>query len=210
MEVASKSYLFLGVNGLSWDGHAADALAKNGLTFANLLRIDLNVIHLCSHFGLVTQTALTEPPAHLIDLALYLGSMFRIVIGCCFRGSQFFRKPPRTLMCGFRFRRRGPHWKGGSNMITSQLVAHEDILSDNGRACGCVDVWSPHPSKQGGEGLWVAYFQQNRKRNKVHIIEWSSLKGVRGHLSGRMRSRNVINIDFEQSCDLSSHHMTTD
>jgi hypothetical protein len=58
MEVASKSDLFLGVNELSWDGHAADALAKNGLTFANLLRIDLDVVHLCSHFGLVTQTAL--------------------------------------------------------------------------------------------------------------------------------------------------------
>jgi len=92
-----------------WDGHAADALAKNGLTFANLLHIDLNVVHLYSHFGLITQTALTKPPAHPIDLALYLGSMFRIVVGCCFRGSQFFRKSPRMLMFVFRFLRRGSH-----------------------------------------------------------------------------------------------------
>ena len=63
----------------------------------------------------------------------------------------------------------------------------------------------------------MAYFQQNRKQNKVkHVTEWSSLKGMRGCLSGRMQSReignerNAINMDFEQSCDLSSHHMTTD
>jgi len=44
MEVASKSELFLCVNGISLDGDAMDALAKDGLTFANLLRIDLDVV----------------------------------------------------------------------------------------------------------------------------------------------------------------------
>ena len=186
------SYRGMGMPRMHW-------LRAYGLTFANPLHIDLNVVHLCSHFGPMTQTVLTKPPAHPIDLALYLGSMSRIVVGCCFRGSRFFRKLPRTLMCGFGFRRRGPHWKGRINRITSQLVAHEGILSNNGRACGCVDVWSPHPSKQGGEGLWVAYFQQNRKQNKVkHVTEWSSLKGMRGRLSGRMWSREIGNEECDQ------------
>ena len=44
MEVASKSELFLCVNEISWDGDAVDALAKDGLTFVNLLHIDLNVV----------------------------------------------------------------------------------------------------------------------------------------------------------------------
>jgi hypothetical protein len=109
MEVASKSDLFLGMNELSWDGHAADALAKNELTFANLLRIDLNV----SPFDLVTQTALLllslNPLRTRLTWPCISEACSKIVVGCCFRGSQFFQKPPRTLMCGFRFRRRGPH-----------------------------------------------------------------------------------------------------
>ena len=78
------SYREMGMLWMHW-------LRAYGLTFANLLHIDLNVVHLCSHFSPMTQTALTKPPAHLIDLALYLGSMSWIVVGCCFRGSQFFQ-----------------------------------------------------------------------------------------------------------------------
>ena len=42
-------------------------------------------------------------------------------------------------------------------MITSQSVAHEGILSNNGRACGCqVDVWSPY-CKEGSGCEWPTF-----------------------------------------------------
>jgi len=37
--------------------------------------------------------------------------------------------------------------------VVSDSVAHEGILSANGGAHEWVEIWSPHPSKQGGEGL---------------------------------------------------------
>ena len=67
------SYHWMGMPQMHW-------LRVYGLTFTNLLHIDLNVIHLCSHFGPMTQTALTKPPVHPIDLALYLGSMSQIIV----------------------------------------------------------------------------------------------------------------------------------
>ena len=63
-------------------------------------------------------------------------------------------------------------------MIFSYSVARDSIF-DNRRACGLVGFGAHIPQRRGGAVrgvVSVAWFQQNKKRNKrTYITEWSSI-----------------------------------